>query len=186
MRHFTQADYRRRPWKNGGGETLELAIFPHGADLDDFAWRISMATIDRDGPFSRFEGIDRAIMVQRGAGMALNFGGSVSTLRAGDAPYHFDGGRSTACRLLAGPVTDFNIMSRRSLCSNDVTAIGANTTVSGSDATYVLATAAVSFDAFPHGLAQTDLVAIERGESLTIVAGHALAIRFKFREPEHV
>ncbi len=42
------------PWKNGGGETAEIAVFPPSADLSEFGWRISMATVSSDGPFSAF------------------------------------------------------------------------------------------------------------------------------------
>ncbi|MBN7823193.1 HutD family protein, partial [Bowmanella yangjiangensis] len=45
------------PWKNGGGSTLELAICPVGASLDDFDWRISSASVASSGAFSRFPGI---------------------------------------------------------------------------------------------------------------------------------
>ena len=37
---------RQLPWKNGQGVTLELAIAPPGAGLDDFDWRISSARVD--------------------------------------------------------------------------------------------------------------------------------------------
>ena len=37
------ADHRRMPWKNGRGETTEIAIWPPTAGLDGFDWRISMA-----------------------------------------------------------------------------------------------------------------------------------------------
>jgi environmental stress-induced protein Ves len=46
------------PWKNGGGETTEIAVFPDGAGLSDFDWRVSMARVDGDGPFSSFPGIE--------------------------------------------------------------------------------------------------------------------------------
>jgi len=46
------ASARAMPWKNGGGETLELAIAPAGAGLEDFAWRISSARVGAAGPFS--------------------------------------------------------------------------------------------------------------------------------------
>ena len=51
------------PWKNGGGSTTEIAIAPPGAGLDDFDWRISLATISEDGPFSVFPGIDRTLIL---------------------------------------------------------------------------------------------------------------------------
>src|SRR5260221_551419 len=43
MRIIRAANYRRMQWKNGGGETTEIAVSPPGAALDDFALPISMA-----------------------------------------------------------------------------------------------------------------------------------------------
>ena len=70
-RLLTPADYRPMPWKNGAGRTTEIAAHPAGAALDAFAWRVSIADVERDGPFSRFPGIDRTIVLLDGAGMRL-------------------------------------------------------------------------------------------------------------------
>lgn len=74
--------YARMPWKNGGGETREIAIFPPAANLDTLDWRISMAVVAQDGPFSSFPGIDRTLCVIEGAGMELDFGagGGIQTV----------------------------------------------------------------------------------------------------------
>ena len=56
------------PWKNGGGETAEIAVSPPGAALDDFDWRLSMARVETDGPFSAFPGIDRTLVDPRRRG----------------------------------------------------------------------------------------------------------------------
>ena len=69
MRLLPAAGHRRMPWKNGGGETVEIAISPADAGLDGFDWRLSMATVATDGPFSVFPGIDRSLAVIRGAGI---------------------------------------------------------------------------------------------------------------------
>jgi uncharacterized protein len=53
-------------WKNGGGKTTEIAVWPPGASLDAFDWRISMATVEQDGPFSEFPGIDRTLALLKG------------------------------------------------------------------------------------------------------------------------
>jgi hypothetical protein len=53
------ADHRTMPWKNGGGETTEIAVSPPHAGLADFDWRISMAKVASDGSFSIFPEIDR-------------------------------------------------------------------------------------------------------------------------------
>ncbi len=59
------------PWKNGGGETVEIAVFPEGAGFKDFGWRISLASVASDGPFSAFPGIDRTLTVIDGVGIDL-------------------------------------------------------------------------------------------------------------------
>jgi len=33
-------DLVRMPWKNGGGETMEIATYPPCAKLDNFEWRL--------------------------------------------------------------------------------------------------------------------------------------------------
>ncbi|PZQ36768.1 MAG: hypothetical protein DI559_11770, partial [Ectopseudomonas oleovorans] len=65
------ATARAMPWKNGGGSTVELAISPVGAGLEDFAWRISSAQVAMDGAFSCFPGIDRSLAVLAGNGLYL-------------------------------------------------------------------------------------------------------------------
>src|SRR6476619_3067787 len=71
VRLLTPNDYRSMPWKNGAGRTTEIAVHPPGAALDAFAWRVSIADVERDGPFSRFPGIDRTIVLLGGSGMRL-------------------------------------------------------------------------------------------------------------------
>ena len=59
-------------WKNGAGWTREIALGPAGASADDFGWRLSVAELEHDAPFSAFPGIDRCIVVIDGAGMAVH------------------------------------------------------------------------------------------------------------------
>jgi len=106
--------YRRMPWKNGGGETTEIAVGPPGAGLDDFAWRISMARIASDGPFSTFAGVDRTLAVLSGDGVRLAIGDAAPVdLQVGDAPLTFPADVPTTATLLGGAVTDLNVMTRR-------------------------------------------------------------------------
>ncbi|MCX7056415.1 MAG: HutD family protein [Proteobacteria bacterium] len=107
-------EYRRMRWKNGQGETAEVAISPSAAALDDFDWRISMATVEADGPFSAFNGIDRTLTILAGAGLRLlpNQGAAVE-LTVSSAPFSFEGGVAVDAVLIAGPVTDLNLMTRR-------------------------------------------------------------------------
>lgn len=113
MHRFSLASAPRRPWKNGGGETRELAIAPPGAGLDDFDWRISCAQVASGGPFSAFPGVDRSLAVLEGVGLRLDFGGETHTLTADSAPLQFAGEQAVSVALLDGPVGDFNLMTRR-------------------------------------------------------------------------
>ena len=61
MKILRPADYRSMPWKNGAGTTIEIAVFPEQAGLDDFVWRVSRAQVVADGGFSHFAGIDRSL-----------------------------------------------------------------------------------------------------------------------------
>ncbi len=109
------AGRRVMPWKNGGGSTAEIAVEPMGGDLaQGFDWRLSIATVERDGPFSAFAGYDRTIMLIEGAGMVLDFGGGRTTCIAERfRPFDFAGEDAVECRLLGGPIRDFNLMLRR-------------------------------------------------------------------------
>ena len=64
LRILRSADYPTRPWKNGG-DTAISRVVPPGASLDDFDWRLSLAQVDRDGPFSRFDNVDRTLVLLR-------------------------------------------------------------------------------------------------------------------------
>lgn len=107
-------DYRRMPWKNGGGETAEIAISPHGADLAAFEWRISMAPVVTDGPFSRFEGVDRTLAIIEGRGLRLSIGGGEPVdVTRDSAPLAFAADTPASAWLIDGPILDLNVMTRR-------------------------------------------------------------------------
>jgi environmental stress-induced protein Ves len=105
------SDYQRMPWKNGGGTTTEIwkALSPDGEML----WRLSIADVARDGPFSAFPSVDRFIMVIEGKGMELTVDGRLQRLDDSFEPFAFSGDAATDCRLIAGPVRDFNLMVAR-------------------------------------------------------------------------
>jgi len=100
------------PWKNGGGVTRQIAVAPPGGDAGSFDWRISSAEVATDGPFSRFEGIDRRLYILDGAGLDLRFDAGTRRLRLGEHT-DFAGEAAVFGALLGGPVTDLNIMVRR-------------------------------------------------------------------------
>lgn len=130
------AELRAVPWKNGGGVTREVACEPPGAGYDTFLWRISVADVERSGPFSRFPGIDRSIVLLRGGPMLLAGGnGGAHELHAWE-PWHFAGEDAVDAQLPGGPTRDFNVMRRR-------TAIISRTAVRQAPQTLVLGSGTV-------------------------------------------
>jgi environmental stress-induced protein Ves len=114
VRIIRASDCKTAPWKNGGGSTTEIAVSPAGATLEAFDWRVSMALIASDGPFSDFIGIDRTLAVVKGNGMVLTIGDDAPvTLSSGAEPVSFSGDTPTSARLTAGEIVDLNVMTRR-------------------------------------------------------------------------
>ncbi|WP_407316567.1 HutD family protein [Pseudomonas sp. nanlin1] len=103
------ADYIAMPWKNGGGTTQEIAR-DAGIDLEGFGWRVSVASIGESGEFSRFSGYQRVITVITGAGMLLNIDGVAQPELLALQPFAFKGDSLVECRLLNGPISDFNLI----------------------------------------------------------------------------
>ena len=102
------------PWKNGKGVTIEIAIHPATASVEDFDWRLSTATVDSDGPFSVFDGIDRSLSVLTGDGLVLAVEGLPETrLDVDSAPLTFPADSPTTARLTGSAITDLNVMTRR-------------------------------------------------------------------------
>ena len=109
VRLYRAQDYPRMPWRNGGGTTQEVACNAGGSS-SAFTWRLSIADVAQDGGFSAFSGLQRVITVLEGAGIALTVDGHAQApLRARQA-YAFSGDARVDCRLLDGPIRDFNLI----------------------------------------------------------------------------
>lgn len=110
--------YRAVPWKNGGGTTREVASGTvqappaSGEHADGYDWRVSVADVDAEGPFSVFPEIDRVITCVEGAGMVLTVDGTARAVGP-LSPFAFPGDAATDCLLKAGAVRNVNVMTRR-------------------------------------------------------------------------
>ncbi len=116
MRKIMIGDLPPAPWRNGGGVTREIAL---STDERGMIWRLSVADVDADGPFSLFPGMMRVLTVIEGAGLMLDCpGGVISAPPA--RPVRFPGGVSVRCRLAGGPVRDFNLIYDPARAAMDV------------------------------------------------------------------
>ena len=114
MQILKHSHFSATPWKNGGGITLEAIRVPPGAEA--YRWRVSIAHIDRPGPFSEFAGYRRIMVLLEGNGAALAFadGRRMELRRVGDLA-EFDGAAAVQCELIDGKCTDLNLIAANSL-----------------------------------------------------------------------
>ncbi|MFN0301420.1 MAG: HutD family protein [Burkholderiales bacterium] len=104
------AGVRPQPWRNGGGQTRELLVWP---SANEWRVRISVADVDTDGPFSAYPDVERWFAVVAGAGVDLAIDGTMHHMNPSSPPLCFDGGANIDCRLLNGPTRDLNLMVGR-------------------------------------------------------------------------
>lgn len=103
--------WQTQRWQNGGGITHQLC---RQDDAHGMLWRVSVAEVASDGPFSRFDNIDRVIMLLDGAGFSLmGVGDDPQVLARQLTPFSFAGETPIHCNLINGAVRDFNLMTRR-------------------------------------------------------------------------
>ncbi len=93
-----------RPWPNGGGTTRELLV------AEDGSWRISLADIDRDGPFSTFPGRRRLLTVVDGPVLALVVDGEDHVVEP-HRPFAFSGDAAVRAAVPEGPVRALNVIA---------------------------------------------------------------------------
>lgn len=170
-------DRRRMPWKNGGGVTSEVMVFPAGADFDTFDWRISIATIQASGPFSLFAGVDRQLVLLEGL-LGLRIGTEAAIeLSPSSPPMALAGELPVHAELKSGPVTDLNVMTRRGRIRSTLEPhpLSAPVTVHNSESSTVLIATElvdIEYEGVEHRLQARDAVLL-RGESAARLAPRA-------------
>ncbi len=97
-------DVAPQPWANGGGVTRELLR------ADDGAWRVSLAEIDTDGPFSCFPGTRRLLTLVDGTVLRLVVDGVEHVVEPG-RPFDFAGDVEVTASLPEGPVRVLNVIA---------------------------------------------------------------------------
>jgi environmental stress-induced protein Ves len=105
--------FKKIPWKNGLGFTTELAI-NDGANLENFDWRLSIASVTSNGEFSNFSGYDRNLVLIEGHSISLQHDEkNTDKLTQLLDIAKFDGGCKTFGTLHQGAINDFNIITKQ-------------------------------------------------------------------------
>lgn len=112
IRRFALADLQAERWRNGGGTTVTVAASASEGDMP-WTWRVSVADIEQDGPFSSFPGVDRHLTLMQDGRVVLRGGGRDFRLeRRGDSAA-FPGEQLMHASLEKAPAKVLNVMWRR-------------------------------------------------------------------------
>lgn len=113
-RVIAAADYQRERWRNGAGWTRQVHAQASADPAHAWDWRLSIAEIEADAPFSVFPGVERELVLLQGEGLRLRFeDGATHTLLPPHDRLRFAGERALVGELVDGPTLDFNLMWRR-------------------------------------------------------------------------
>ena len=104
------SQYRRMPWKNGGGTATDVATDrATGGEV----WRFGRTAIPVPGPFSDYTGYDRVQVVIGGHGLVLDGPDGEIDLRTPFKVVRYKGELPLVSRLEAGPVEVVNLIADR-------------------------------------------------------------------------
>ena len=103
-------EHRAMPWANGMGTSYE--IVSDRDDEDRWSWRVAIAPVIEDGPFSSLPGVDRELVVIEGNGMVLNIDDESVKCMPGQV-VRFSGDSVTIARLVDGPAVVLGLMTVR-------------------------------------------------------------------------
>lgn len=135
-------NFRRTPWKNGGGVTLDIAdAYEPGAVSGSWSgmiWRLGRTAIVTPGPFSDLTGFDRLQMVVAGSGLVLDASSGQIDLRQPFRTVRYDGGTPIVSRLENGPVEVVNLIADRARCRIELGTATAGDTVTLPAGTHIL------------------------------------------------
>ena len=170
------------PWRNGGGQTRVMAQGPSATSPDDFSWRLSVAQVDRSGPFSAYPGLHRQLIVAGDQPLTLVIDDHRRTLGPGSIAA-FDGGASVSCEVARGPVTAVNVMTRPGQVTAQVTIEDAEADLVVESPTagwscLVALTQHTTLGGHSLAMAPQDTLWLQEGERETVSGGRIVVIRF--------
>ncbi|KNC97694.1 succinylglutamate desuccinylase/aspartoacylase [Spizellomyces punctatus DAOM BR117] len=125
-----EKDYIRMPWKNGLGETHQIAISPPSTDFEteEFVWRLALSEVRDSCSFSVFPGYDIALFLLPDAHptvahtrrnsltnrVALHHNDQATPVPLRPLiPYTYSGEWPTTCRIRSGPIRHLTFIANR-------------------------------------------------------------------------
>ncbi len=175
MRVQRFGEHRAMPWANGLGTSYEVAS---DRNVDGvWTWRVAIAPVVLDGPFSVMPGVDRQLVVINGEGMTLSIDGEIVECHPGQV-VRFSGDSVTIARLVDGPVVDLGLMTVRGLVTGSMVVVGDVGDMVESDAVVAIGDAVFEDEnGRQYRLGSKDALLGVRGYPLVLLGGTAIAIQ---------
>lgn len=120
MKKITFKDLVEMPWKNGQGTTRQIAIYPDNADISNFQWRISAATVNTLGAFSNFDHVTRSLALLTGDSITLKIEDAIVELHRDGQPVTFSGTVPTEMTECREPALDFGVMTHNDFANHSL------------------------------------------------------------------
>jgi len=159
------------PWANGRGVSYEVAR--DNDESGEWRWRLAIAPITEDGPFSVLTGVHRELTLLEGEGLVLTIDGNMVTCRRGEV-VDFSGDAHTHAALTKGAVVDLNVMSRAG-SERTMQIIAVPRSIDGFDCVVALNDVVVEFDGHSESLTVRD--ALVGGGALQLRSGSVAVVR---------
>lgn len=120
IRTIAHSSFVKGLWRNGRGVSWDIASDqPFGAA--QFGWRLALAEIAADEPFSHYESVDRVFTLLEGPGIDLEFaGGKKLAVHERHVPHAFACDVPTTCTLVGDRALVLNLFTARGVWQSDV------------------------------------------------------------------
>ena len=168
--------YTAMPWRNGAGVTHEIAIDDTPGDsAAPFRWRLSMADLAGDGPFSEIADVDRILVLLAGDDVRLVIDGADPATLGRHEAIAFPGDVPTSLTMAPGAGRDLNLMWDRTRAEGavEVLAVGDERSLDAPVAFAIAlggpAEVVVGGEAF--ALGEQDALRIDDGGTLVVESG---------------
>jgi environmental stress-induced protein Ves len=169
IRRLDPAQYRRTPWKNGGGTTIDIAG-------QDDVWRFGRTPITAPGPFSDYTGFDRLQVLVAGRGLVLETPDGEIDVRVPFKPVRFKGETPIKSRLEAGPVEVANLIGKRSDVAIDLVVLAAGRSIPLVNGTHLAYAATGAAQVDGHDLPADHCLRIDGGPTRLACTGGMLLL----------
>ena len=175
MRVQRFSEHLAMPWANGKGASYEISSDRDASN--QWSWRVAIAPVVVDGPFSSLPGIDRQLVVVEGNGMVLEVDGKTVECLPSQV-VAFSGDADAYARLIDGPAVDVGLMTTRDVFAGSlfvVTSVGA---VIESDLIVAIGDTVLEDESGVHyGLQTKDALLDVQRRRIVLRNGNAIAIR---------